>query len=129
MKKVGISLLVAAVVLGISAESFALPVFKKTFDDKYVTADPALKAKVDQAKCNVCHFGLNKKQRNDYGKALSKYLKKADFGAARLKDKPAEVTKEVLDALEKVAAEKNPAGEAYGDRLKAGNLPGTVETP
>lgn len=52
MKKVCLSLVVAAVVLGISAESFALPVFNKTFGEKYLPADgnPALKAKVEEAK-------------------------------------------------------------------------------
>jgi hypothetical protein len=129
MKKVCVSLVVAAVVFGVSSESFALPAFNKTFQEKYLgsSADPALKAKVDQAKCNVCHFGAAKKDRNDYGVALSNYLKKDNFKAARLKADPTGVTKEIMDALDKVAAEKNPTGELYGDRIKAGNLPGTVE--
>jgi hypothetical protein len=127
MKKVIVSLMVLGAVLGITAESLALPIFKKTFDEKYVNGNATLKAKVDVAKCNVCHFGLKKTDRNDYGKALSNYLKKDKFKADRLKKEPAMVTKEIMDALDKVAAEKNPAGELYGDRIKAGNLPGTVE--
>lgn len=129
MKKVCVTLLAAAAVLAVSTNLYAIPVFKKTFDEKYVGegADPALKSAVDQAKCNVCHFGTVKKNRNDYGHALSKYLKKDNFKADRLAKEPDVVKKEVLEALQKVEAEKNPTGETYGDRLKAGKLPGTVD--
>jgi hypothetical protein len=130
MKKLWVLLLAAAVLMGACAEANAIQFFKKTFDDKYAAANPALKAKVAEAKCMVCHApGVDKKKRNDYGVALSKHLKKEDFTAAKLKAAPDATTKAVIDALDKVAGEKNPAGELYGDRLKAGELPGTVNPP
>src|SRR5687768_4265742 len=66
--------------------AMALPFFKEQFDAKYTKSGSAdLKAAADEAKCNVCHYGTNKKNRNSYGVALSKHLKKDDFKASRLK--------------------------------------------
>ena len=70
----------------------------------------------NSVKCNVCHVGSVKKNRNDYGKAIVKALegkknltlkKKADF----------------VDALKTAAKEKNPDGKAFGDLLEANELP------
>jgi len=73
--------------------------------------------KVDMAKCLVCHGKKDgkedKKVRNEYGQALSKLLKN---------DKDKEKIKKALDT---VYDEKVPDGtETFGDRIKAGKLPG-----
>jgi hypothetical protein len=130
MKKVCASLLVVAILFGWSANSFALPVFKKHFDEKYIggpDANPDLKKAVETAKCNTCHFGAKKTDRNDYGKTLSKWLKKDAFKAPRLAAEKEAVQKEVMEALEKAEKEMSPAGGTYGDRLKEGKLPGTED--
>jgi hypothetical protein len=70
----------------------------------------------NSVKCNVCHVGSVKKNRNDYGKAIVKALegkknltlkKKADF----------------VDALKTAAKEKNADGKTFGDLLEADELP------
>ena len=64
----------------------AIDAFKKEFVNKYVkkeSSDPNEKAFAEaatKANCNVCHVGKNKKERNEYGKALDELLdKKADM--------------------------------------------------
>jgi hypothetical protein len=91
--------------------------------------DP-LDAKVTEVKCNVCHVGTDKKEHNEYGKAVSKYLQKADFiGAAKKFDKVAspETQKAIADGLEKAGAEKAGNGKTFAEIIKLGELPGGEE--
>ena len=103
----------------------AIDPFKKEFEAKYVKADPStpeeksLAAAVKQAKCNVCHVGTKKKDRNAYGDALDGLLdKKAD-----IKNKA-----KIQDALDKVADMKSkkddPNSPTFGELIKQGKLPG-----
>lgn len=67
-------------------------------------------------KCNVCHVGPKKKNRNAYGKALDHALTKKNLPKA---DKQV-----FIDALKKVADEKSQTeGKTFGDLLKANELP------
>lgn len=102
----------------------AVDAFKKEFEAKYVKKDGgspeevAFAAAVGKAKCNVCHYGTNKKNRNDYGKALDELLdKKAD-----VKDK-----EKIAAALDTVADMKSKPGDesapTFGDLIKQGKLP------
>ena len=104
--------------------AYAIAPFKKEFDSKYVKKEPttpeetALAAAVKKAKCNVCHYGKKKKDRNAYGEALSELLdRKKDM---RNKAK-------IQEALDKVAAMKSdpddPSAPTFGDLIKAGKLP------
>jgi hypothetical protein len=87
-----------------------------------------------ETKCDACHKpGVDKKMKghglNDYGDAVHKHFKHRDFNkAAKLGETdPAELAKArkiVADALEKAAAEKNSDGKAYGELIRAGQLPG-----
>jgi hypothetical protein len=68
----------------------------------------------NSVKCNVCHVGPKKTNRNDYGKAIVKALdgkknvrKKADF----------------VDALKTAEKEKNTEGKTFGELLEAKELP------
>lgn len=103
----------------------AVDPFKKEFEAKYVKENPAtpeemaFAAAVKKAKCNVCHVGTKKKDRNAYGDALDALLdRKAD-----LKNKP-----KIQEALDKVAEMKSdandPASPTFGDLIKQGKLPG-----
>ena len=106
----------------------AVDPFKKEFEAKYVKKDPgteeekALAAAVQKAKCNVCHVGTNRKNRNEYGKALDTFLdRKTD-----LKNKA-----KIQDALDKVAEMRSNPNDAnsptFGDLIKQGKLPGGEE--
>ncbi len=104
--------------------AYGVDAFKKEFESKYVKKDAAdgpekeLAEAVTKAKCNVCHVGMNKKTRNDYGKALAKLLKKTD----------AKNTAKIQEMLEKVAGEKSSASDGssptFGELIKQGKLPG-----
>ena len=114
------------VVLAIST-SFVQPAHAiKQFYDEWVVE--YLDKNSDQAyvdhvkkdvKCFICHQGKDRKHRNAYGAELAKLLnKKTD---AKDKDK-------MLAAFKQVAEMKvdpnDPKSETFGDRIKAGKLPG-----
>jgi hypothetical protein len=70
-------------------------------------------------KCNVCHYGTSKKNRNDYGTAIAKAL-------APKKNVKKKEGKELFEnALKTVAEEKSSTPDkTFGDLLKADELPG-----
>jgi len=115
--------LVVALVVGASSRpAFAIKEFFDEFKAAYVkpdsgdAAEKALAAEVETAKCNVCHAGSSKKDRNSYGSALAELLDKKE-------DK--KDTAKIRAALEKVAA--LPSGEGkptFGELIKQGKLPG-----
>ena len=124
MKKVACFVLgVFAVALAVQSAS-ALPPFNKEWTGKYVegNGNPKFVEAVGTAKCNVCHVGTSKKDRNDYGMAVSKFLTKAKYN--EIKDDEAAAKKYILEGLEKAAAEKNGGGKSYGEMIKSGELPG-----
>ncbi len=125
MKKAGLFLICGSVVVALSVNwASARPQFNAEFKGKYVKPDgtdveKGFAKKVDMVKCLVCHGKKDgkedKKVRNDYGKALNKLLNKDD---AKNKVK-------INKALDTVYDEKVPDGtETFGDRIKAGKLPG-----
>jgi hypothetical protein len=128
MKKVCLPLFLGLLVLGISTRpAQALPEFKKKFDARYVetsTSEP-FRAAVEEAKCNVCHYGTSKKNRNDYGTALSQLLHKDNFKTDRIKAEPDVVEREIYDAFGKVEGMKSVNGFTFGELLRSGHLPGT----
>ncbi|HEX4150465.1 MAG TPA: hypothetical protein VHY20_15815 [Pirellulales bacterium] len=87
-------------------------------------ARPAYKAQIEkvfpdnaaikEAKCNTCHEGTEKKNRNDFGKAFGKTL-----NAKNSKD-----TAKIDAALEAVAGQPSAiSGKTFGDLIKEGKLP------
>jgi cytochrome c553 len=96
----------------------ARPMYNAEFKEKYTKDSEEFRKKVETAKCLVCHGKgadgkENKKIRNDYGKELAKLLKNE-------KDK-----QKIQQALDKVYDNKVPDGsETFGERIKAGKLPG-----
>ncbi len=129
MRNFGMLMVVAVFVIGLSAQSaLAVPAFDKFFKKTYVDGNEnaAFVDATKEAKCNVCHHGKTKKNRNDYGKALSTLLKKDDYKTERVKAEPDVVDKELKEAFEKVEKMKSVSGETFGDLIKAGKLPGTA---
>ena len=126
MKRYGAFCLLAAVALvWTTSSATARPQYKKEFDAIYVKdKDSKIAAAAKEAKCNNCHYGKSKKNRNDYGKALSKHVNKKVFN--QLKKNKAALAKKVQDALKAVLKEKSSSGETFGKRIQDGKLPGTA---
>ena len=101
---------VGAALVSAPESAQARPPYDKAFKEAY----PALKALTDEAKCGVCH-GKEKKERNDYGKAVG-----AAMGAANVKD--AEVIAKALKKAEE--GKSGTEGKTFGDLIKDGKLPG-----
>jgi len=127
-KKLSVLALAVAVslVIGLTGSpqfAQARPTYKKEFDGLYVKKEPstpeekALAGAASTAKCNICHIGEKKKERNPYGQALAKLLTKEDA-----KDVP-----KIQESIKKIEAEKsdgsNPSSPTFGDLLKQGKLP------
>ncbi len=117
------ALTIALIALGV-APAHAVKAFKDQFEALYIKPDStqpahrALSKAVDAAKCNICHVGMSKKDRNDYGQALSRLISK---------DKDKDNPKAIREALEKVAAvrsdPKNPKSPTFGELIQQGKLP------
>ena len=125
MKKVCVCVVLGLCVVAVSEPSAsALPPFNKEWKAKYEDGNGNAKfvAAVEEAKCNVCHMGTSKKDRNEYGKAVSKFLTKAKY--TEIKEDEVAAKKYILEGLQKAEAEKGKAGKSYGDLIKAGKLPG-----
>ena len=109
----GLVLVLAGIVCLTSArQAEARPQYLRTWANTY--PDVAQKNDVKSLKCNVCHFGAKKTNRNDYGKAIVKALD----GRKNVKDK-----EKFTDVLKTVAKEKNADGKTFGELLEAGELP------
>ena len=102
-----------------SRPAFAIKQFAEEFKAVYVKPGSPLAAEVETAKCNVCHAGKSKKDRNAYGNALADLLDKKE---------DAKNVAKIKESLEKVAAMPSVPGKAdaptFGDLIKQGKLPG-----
>jgi hypothetical protein len=120
MRRAILIVLSAGLVIGLSqSPARAIKPFLEEFKGKYVKpdgtdGDKEFAAKVEKQQCNVCHMGKSKKMRNDYGKALGKFVKKEDKDA---KEK-------IQEALDKAAEEKSADGKTFGELIKEHQLPG-----
>jgi len=118
----------------------AIDPFWKQFEARYIKAEPktdeekafseaASKSNKDTGQCWICHVkGKSKKVRNNYGQELAKLLDKKKFTQVRLKREKEATTKEIQEAFEKVEKlhvdPDDDKSETYGDRIKAGKVPG-----
>ncbi len=98
------------------------------------SARPEYKARLDEAtknskfvdvlkehKCNVCHYGKTKKNRNDFGKAVNKTMNEEAFKS--MKEDKEKLTKKIDEALKTAMKEKAPGGKTFGELIEAGQLP------
>lgn len=120
MRRAIFVILFGGLVCGLSAKrASAVKPFFIEFKEKYTNPsgndeDKEFAAEVEKAQCFVCHVGKSRKNRNSYGMAMSKYIKKADQ-----KDK-----EKITAALDKAAEEKSPDGKTFGELIKEHKLPG-----
>lgn len=110
---------VAVGVAVMASPAYAIKQFADEFKAVYGKEGSPLAAEIEKAKCNVCHVGKSKKDRNAYGNALADLLdKKTD------KDDKDKIRK----ALEQVAAMSSdpskPGAPTFGDLIGKGELPG-----
>ena len=97
------------------APALAIKQFQDEFKAVYVKEGSPLAAAVETAKCNVCHVGKDKKDRNAYGDALAERLdKKAD------KDDKEKIRKALAEVE---ALPSKVAGKTFGDLIKSEKLP------
>ena len=134
MNRAGALLVVMLVVSSLVAKSAsALPPINTEWHQKYsALKDAVVKTYGEKStdRCNVCHIqGKGKKERNAYGMAVSKFIKKAEI--TKIKDDAGDdtdaaaeaVKKYILDGLAKVEGEKAADGKTYGEAISAGKLP------
>ena len=121
----------------------AIPPFLKEFEAKYVKPDSQndkekafakLAAAEETGKCNLCHIkDKPKTERNPYGAALSQLLKKDNFKKERLEKEAEAAQKEIVEAFEKVAAQKFKSDDekspTFGALIAEGQLPGVAPAP
>lgn len=113
-----VSFLIATLVLllGLS-HAQARPQYFKRFIDVY----PELARQARGVKCNVCHAGKSKRNRNAYGKLLKKVLKKRNV------KNPGEI-EEALEAVDQWKPKGLPLKnvKSLGVYMRRGQLPGAV---
>jgi hypothetical protein len=123
MRQLSMLFLVGVVVIAFNARpAFALPAFAKQFLETHKEAKFIEAAK--EAKCNVCHYGKSKKNRNDYGEALSKFVTKDDY--KKLKDDKEALKKKIEESFKSCLKEKSVSGKTFKELMDAGKLPGTA---
>ncbi len=100
------------VMLAASSIVSARSEYNRVFWDRY---QQELGKYAETTKCAVCHFGNDKKDRNDYGRAFGKAL-----GKVQLRD-----SDQIKAALLSTAKEQSStAGKTFGELIQAGMLPG-----
>lgn len=121
-----LSLTLLLTLLAARPASALLP-WQRDWEEKYVkdNKDAKFVEAAKAARCNVCHDANSKtrKDKNDYGKAVGKFITKSEFDMLKKKKDDEGAKKYVLQALEKAEAEKGADGKTYGDKIKAGLLP------
>ena len=113
-----LGVVVAAAVAASARDAFAIKQFFDEFQALYVKEGTPLAAAVGEAKCNVCHVGSSKKERNAYGDALAERLDKKE---------DAKNVEKIRKALEEVAALSSdptkPGAPTFGALITEGKLP------
>jgi hypothetical protein len=117
-----------------ASPALAIPEFNKQWKERYLKPFEEGETKFEpsedfqklakKAGCNLCHIkGLKKTERNEYGQAMSKYLKKEDFSKERLKAEPEKVKEEIIAALKKLDADVSEDGESFLKKMIDAKLP------
>jgi hypothetical protein len=118
--------IVLCTVLLFPVSAWAIPPFSEVFKKTYVKAGGPAGPVVAELKCSVCHDAKVKAMRNDFGKAVGKYLKKADFVGDKktfpnVRDAPAQEA--IRKGLQAAMAEKYKDGPSYGELIDMGEFP------
>ncbi|TWU15213.1 hypothetical protein [Allorhodopirellula heiligendammensis] len=109
--------------------SFAISEFGKQFKEQVMESDAPdeFKKAVKKANCYICHVKGEKKEevRNEYGKAIKKYLSAEDFPKEYIKSNPEEAKAKILAGFKKANEAKSTDGRTFEAKIKAHELPAT----
>lgn len=113
-----------------SAPAMATSEFSKQWKNKFLggeDVDEDFQKAGRKAGCYICHVkGEDKKKvKNEYGKAVQKYLKAEDFPKDYVKDNPEEAKKKILEGFKKAGELKSEDGKKFGDKIENNELPAT----
>jgi hypothetical protein len=113
-----------------ASPAMAIAEFGKQWKEKYLSGDDVseeFKSAGRKAGCFTCHVKDEdkKKVRNEYGQALHKFLKAADFPKEYLKANPEEAQKKIFEGFDKATDMMSKDGKKFGDKIKNGELPAT----
>jgi len=118
---------VIAIAIAVTTPASAVGVFHTHWKDHYLSGNknPLFVKTAKKAGCFICHVKGEKKEdaRNEYGEALGKHLKAADFPKAWVKNNPDEAKKRIVAAFEKVEDELSRDGDGFGRKISKGQLP------
>lgn len=131
MKKSLIVVVMMSILVSGALPALAIKPLNDQFKAKYVDdkATAGFKTAIEEAKCNVCHVGGDKKKRNPFGEAFEKQMKKDNFPFADLKKNPKDLPKyadRLNDIFKKIEDEKSGDKEkrTFAERMKADLSPG-----
>lgn len=121
--------LMAFALLMLASPAMAISEFGKQWKKIYLGDDASdeFKKAGRRAGCYVCHVKKKDKKevRNEYGKAIHKFLDAEDYPRDRIKAEPEKVAAEIKEGFEKAAKEMSEDGKKFGEKIKAGELPAT----
>ncbi len=117
----------------LATPALAITDFNKQWKDKYLgddsEASEEFKLAAKKAGCNICHVkGKQKKakdSRNEYGRAVNKFLKAEDFPKDKIKADPEGTKKAILEGIQKANELESSDGKVFGDKIKNNELPAT----
>jgi hypothetical protein len=99
----------------------ARPEYKTQLEE--ITKNSKFADLMKEHKCNVCHYGKTKKNRNDFGKAVNKTMSEDVFKKLKAKEDKDKMTKKINEALKAAMKEKSPNGKTFAELMEAGELP------
>lgn len=102
--------------------------FSKVWKAEYLgeDADADFKSVARKANCYVCHVKKEKKDvRNEYGKAVHKFLDKEKYDKEYVKANPEKANQEILEGIKKANELKSTDGRTFKEKLEANELPAT----
>lgn len=129
MKKFLVLSLITSIALGgfTPGAAFAQKAYNDAWLETYTKdgKNEALAKLAGEAKCNVCHIqGASKKERNPYGVEAAKLFKEGGVNKDAPKKDPEGFKKNIAAAFTKLEAIKAKDGKTFGEKIKAGELPG-----
>ena len=125
MKRIALFLVASlvAVVLNllVTPTATARPEYKTQLEEMTKDGKFAATYKDLTQKCNVCHYGKTKKNRNDFGQAINKSINDEVYKS--MKSDKEQLKKKITEALKSAMKEKSPTGKTFGQLIEAGELP------
>lgn len=127
MKRAFVFCVVALVAVSVAQPAMATKEFSEHWSKKYVepSKNEEFKKLVAEAKCNVCHQGEKKSERNPYGVELKNLgLDKKTFSPPKIKEDPEKARKAIEEIFKKAEDLKaKDSEETFGKRISEGKLP------